>query len=58
MVGKVGQLSMDESLALLQTRANHHLRAQAELERLTAERNGERATHSRRVNGRAMGDIQ
>lgn len=56
MVGKVGQLSMDESLSLLQTRANHRLRAQAELERLAAERGSQ--SHLKKGSVASTGDIQ
>lgn len=56
MVGKVGQLSMEESLSLLQTRANHRLRAQAELERLASERGVQ--SHLKKGSIRSTGDIQ
>lgn len=68
MVGKVGQLSMDESLDLLQQRVNHKLRAQVELERATAEREARQVStslsqlgQSRRRNGthaNNVGDMQ
>jgi hypothetical protein len=44
MVGRIGQLSMDESLSLLQSRANHRMRVEQEAERLAAEAGRRRPT--------------